>query len=235
MVRRRIAMVCLAATAAFALPARSRRRQRSSSVRVVVERHSRWEYSAGWHEDGVEELNDKGGVLGRKPRSLSGTTRTTRTKDHRLAIWRARGNRRGRRRHLERRRTRAFTAGRVPADPISCTMSARTRFCGRAAGSPSALPSPHLQHRVDRRHDQDRKYSRSGIVADYAGAFRSRSRRQPDQAHAGGEAPDGSGTRAREGLHAVSRKLQGLDPEVIVAIGHPPGARRSPGRRSSSA
>lgn len=233
MVRRRIAMVCLAATAAFALPGalQAQATIKFGFVSSLSGPFTPWGVQV---RDGmkmaVEELNDKGGVLGRKLEIIERDDKNN-PNEGITAL-----------RYMAEREGIVAAGGVISSDvglalsrqaeslqiPYFLTMSGAheilrksSRFTFRTCLPPAPANIESIAAMI-----RDRKYSRVGvIVADYAWG------------HSVREAVDSlikpmAGVKLQMEVAPVPekdftpylRKLQGLDPEVIVAIGHPPGA-----------
>lgn len=233
MVRRRIAIVCLAATAAFALPGalQAQATIKFGFVSSLSGPFTPWGVQV---RDGmkmaVEELNDKGGVLGRKLEIIERDDKNN-PNEGITAL-----------RYMAEREGIVAAGGVISSDvglalsrqaeslqiPYFLTMSGAheilrksSRFTFRTCLPPAPANIESIAAMI-----RDRKYSRVGvIVADYAWG------------HSVREAVDSlikpmAGVKLQMEVAPVPekdftpylRKLQGLDPEVIVAIGHPPGA-----------
>lgn len=233
MVRRRIAMVCLAATAAFALPGalQAQATIKFGFVSSLSGPFTPWGVQV---RDGmkmaVEELNGKGGVLGRKLEIIERDDKNN-PNEGITAL-----------RYMAEREGIVAAGGVISSDvglalsrqaeslqiPYFLTMSGaheilrkNSRFTFRTCLPPAPANIESIAAMI-----RDRKYSRVGvIVADYAWG------------HSVREAVDSlikpmAGVKLQMEVAPVPekdftpylRKLQGLDPEVIVAIGHPPGA-----------
>ena len=233
MVKNRIAMLCLTAVAAFALSgaAQAQGTIKFGFVSSLSGPFTPWGIQV---RDGmkmaVDELNEKGGVLGRKLEIVERDDKNN--PNEAITAFQ----------YMAERESIVAAGGAISSDvglalgrqaeslqvPYFLTMSGADAILKKASRYTfrTCLPPAPTDIASVAALIKDKKYTRVGVIfADYAWGHSVREAVESQiKPLAGVNLQIEVAPVPEKDFTPYLRKLQGLDPEVIVAIGHPPGA-----------